>query len=278
MLRLLAIALLLSSVSYAKGDTTKIEDFLDSEFAKNKQIESFDAKVVEKKALKNVKNWYGYIIDVKAVVKARPKNRTIHQKMIWFSDGNVVTADLKDLQSGESLKKSVRPKLRDKYYKNEYLIYGNKNAKHKVAIFSDPMCPFCREFTPPALEYMKKYPNEFAVYFFHLPLPRIHQASPTLVKAAIAAELKGVNEVVAKLYRVDAKILHETDVKKILAAFNKTVGTHITERDLKSPKVLKIYQEGLDIATDLMVRGTPTVYLDGEIDMTKSKYKKVKIK
>lgn len=278
MLRLLAITLLLSSVSYANNDYTKIEDFIDSEFSNNKSIVSFDAKVLEKKPLENVKNWYGYIIEVKAVVKATPKNRTVQQRMIWFSDGNVITADLKDLQSGESLKDSVRPKFQAKFYKPEYLIYGNENAKHKVAIFSDPMCPFCREFTPPALEYMKKYPNDFAVYFFHLPLPRIHQASPTLVQAAIAAELKGVKEVVLKLYKVDEKILHETDVNKILQEFNKSVGTHITQADIKSPQVVKIYEQGISTATNLMVRGTPTIYLDGEVDMTKSKYKKVKIK
>ena len=62
---------------------------------------------------------------------------------------------------------------------------------------------------------MKKYPEKFAIYYFHRPLEAIHPASLPLVKAAIAAELKGYKDVVLKLYDVKVSS-REKNVNKIL--------------------------------------------------------------
>lgn len=276
MLKLLTITLLLSSVAYANS-SSKIEDFLEESFSKNPRLVSVDVNVVHEIPLKSVKNWTGYIVDVNAVVKSKPKNRKIHQKMIWFSNGVVISPDLTDLLTGKSLKDSIKPRFKDIYYKEGNLIYGNANAEHKVAIFSDPLCPFCREYAPSAVKYMKKYPKKFAIYFYHFPLPRIHPASVTLVKAAIVAELQGVKDVMLKLYTIKINP-REKNIGKILKAFNKLMHTNITAIDITSKKVMDIYKQNIEIATDLMVQGTPSIYFDGEVDKTREKYKKVKVK
>ena len=273
MLKLLIAVILLNSFAYA-NTSEKIEDFISEQLDKNPSLKSVDANVKSVVKLDQPKGWNAYIVQIEAVLKSKPP-KTIRQKMIWFSDGNVITKDLTDMQTGESLIQRVKPDFKSKYYTKANLIYGNENAKHKIAIFSDPLCPFCKAYVPGALEDMKKEPNKFAVYYFHFPLVRLHPASVTLVKAAVVAENMGIKDLILKLYNVKVKP-NERDAKKILAAFNKAVGTNITLKELNSAQVKKKTKFDLDVANDMMVGGTPTVYLDGKIDRTKKKYKKVK--
>ncbi|WP_297441692.1 DsbA family protein [Sulfurimonas sp.] len=271
--KLLAIALLLSSSIHAQATGDKVEEFLEDQFGENPRLESVDVKVDDTVPLKNQKGWSAYIVDVHARLKDKKKS-LIKQKMIWFSNGSMITKDLLDINTGENLSESVKPKFKPAYYTKENLIYGNENAKHKVVIFSDPLCPFCKGFVPGAIKDMKKDPEKFAVYYYHFPLTRLHPASVTLVKAAAAAELQGVKDVVLKLYTVKINP-REKDEKKILAAFNKVEGTKLSVEDINTPEVKKIVSFDVTVANDLMVAGTPTVYLDGKIDKTKKKYLKV---
>ena len=273
MLKLLATTLLLSSFVYAQNTSKKIEEFLNEEFGDNPRLKSVNAKVTEVLPLKDLKGWDAYIVHVKAVLKEKPKDE-IKQKMVWFSNGTIITKELTNMDSGTNLLETVKPDFKPEYYSKANLIYGSANAKHKVAIFSDPLCPFCRGFVPKAIEEMKKKPNTFAIYYYHFPLPRIHPAAVVLVQAAAAAEHKGVKDVVLKLYNVEINP-KEKDTNKILAAFNKAVGTNITVKDLADPEVKKQIKFDLDVADNLMVGGTPTMYLDDKIDQSKKKYQKV---
>ncbi len=273
MLKLLATTLLLSSLVQGSSSDKTIEQFLEEKFKANPNIVSLKVKIKDKIAVEKLKGWDAYIVNMNATVKAKPKNRTINQKMIWFSNGEILTQDFIDIKSGESLKDLVTPKFKDAYYKKENLIYGNADAKHKVVIFSDPLCPFCRDFVPKAIDEMRKQPNKFAVYYFHLPLASLHPAAVELSKAAIAAELKGHKDVVLNLYKVkvDSK---ERDAEKILKAFNKVIKANIKPSDLQSSAVMKHYNYDQEMADKLMVQGTPTLYFDGKVDKSKKKYKK----
>ncbi len=274
MWKLLATTLLLSSFLHAQNVSDDVEYFLEDQFSGNAKLKSVDVKVDSVVPVKEVKGWNAYIVDVTATLKKKPKD-IIRQKMIWFSNGDVITKDLITLKTGQNLQEVVKPQFKDEYYRDENLIYGNKDAKHKIVIFSDPLCPFCKGFVPGALQNLKKEPNKFAVYYYHFPLLRLHPASATLVKAAAAAELQGVKDVVLRLYTVKINP-REKDVEKILAAFNKVEGTNITVADINSEAVKKQIESDVSVARDLMVAGTPTVYLDGKVDNTKKKYLKVK--
>jgi protein-disulfide isomerase len=273
MLKLLATTLLLSSLVYADSASKKVEEFLSEEFGDNPRIKTINVKVGDIVDLKQLKGWKAYIIDVEATLKTKPKE-LIKQKMIWFSNGDIITKDLTDMNSGENLSDLVKPDFKPEYYTKANLIYGNANAQHRVAIFSDPLCPFCRGFVPDAIKEMKKYPEKFAIYYYHFPLPRLHPAAVELVKAAVAAEQKGVKDVILKLYEIKINP-KEKDINKILAVFNKTVGTNITTEDLKKPEVVKQIKHDLEVAGNVMVAGTPTLYLDDKVDKTKKKYKTV---
>ncbi len=274
MLKLLATTLLLSSFLYANTTSQKVENFLEDQFGDNPRIISLDAKVVEVKPLKELKGWNTYIVAVEAVLKDKPK-KTIKQQMIWFSNGKVITKELNELSTGDSFTEMVKPNFQDSYYTKENLVYGNADAKHKIAIFSDPLCPFCTEFAPAALKYMKKYPKTFAVYYFHYPILRIHPASGVITRAAVVAEHKEIKDVSINMYKTKVNP-REKNVEKILLAFNKAVGSDVTAKELNAPYVKKQLAHDNEIARKVFVAGTPTIYVDGKIDKTRKLYKSMK--
>ena len=276
MLKLLSTTLLLSSLAYATTPSEKIEDFLTDEFSDNPRLESVDVKVEDVVPLKDLKGWSGYIVNVKAELKSKSKKKEkIEQKMIWFSDGKMITKTLTNMDTLANETELVKPPFKEKYYKKENLLYGDINAAHKVAIFSDPECPFCKRFVPNAIKEMKAQPHKFAIYYYHLPLTRIHPSSPIIVQAAIAAEMQGVKDVILKMYEINISY-RETDVQKILDAFNKAVGSHVTKKDLQDKRVLAKVKSDMEIVRNLFIAGTPTMYFDGKLDRTKKKYKTVK--
>ncbi|WP_373072701.1 DsbA family protein [Sulfurimonas sp.] len=272
MLKLLAITLLSTSLLQAAASNKLVENFLVQNFQNNPNIKSVKVSVNSKTKIVQMPEWEAFVVDIDAILK---NNKNVTQKMIWFSNGIVITDDLIDMKSKRSLKDGVSPKIEGRHYKKENHIYGNVNAKHKVAIFSDPLCPFCRSYVPEALEYMKKHPNKFAVYYYHFPLPGLHPAAVELTKAAIAAELQGKEDVVLKLYKIKLEA-HERNITKILSAFNKVMGTNITEKDIQDPRVEKQFTQDQVTADELMVQGTPTVFFDGMKDRSKKKYLGVK--
>ena len=234
--------------------------------------------MIEKNPLKELKGWDTFIVSLKAKVKQGDDEREVKQRVIYFANDRVITADLTDLKTGENLKDAAAPKFKSEYYTKANLIYGNADAKHKVAIFSDPLCPFCRNYVPGAIEYMKKYPETFAVYYYHFPLTRLHPAAPALCRAAVAAELQGRKDIVLDLYKVGSDITRETNETKILEAFNKVANTNLKPSDLHSPMVDAQIKFDDELTQSLMIGGTPTVYFDGEKDSGKNLYKEVEVK
>ena len=274
MSKLLTTTLLLSSLVNASTTSKLVEKYLDNEFGDNPRISKLDIKVIQETPLSELKGWSTYIVDIKAVLKDKP-GETIKQKMIWFSNGIVITKELANIKTSESYTDMVKPDFQRSYYSEANLISGNKNSKHRVAIFSDPLCPFCKDFAPKAINYMKKQPEKFAVYYYHYPILRIHPASAIVIRAAVVAENKGVKDVSAKMY--DIKIdPREKDVAKILTAFNKVVGSNVTQMELQTKEVSAHIAHDQEIAKNVFVNGTPTIYLDDKIDKTRKLYKTIK--
>ena len=274
MLKLLLSSLIVSSFLQANSNAD-MEAFLIKSLSANPNILKLDVKVHKKIKLEQVEGWNAFIVNIDANVKDKQGSRDVNQKMIWFSNGTTISQDLIDLKTGKYLKDSLSPSFESSYYKKQNLIYGDVDATHRVAIFSDPLCPFCRDFVPKAINDMKKNPKKFAIYYYHFPLETMHPAAVTLVKAATAAELKGEKDMVLRLYKVKIDA-NERDESKILAAFNKSTKLKITLQDIKSKAVQEHYESDMNIASDLMVNGTPTMFFDDKLDKTKKKYQKVK--
>ena len=140
-------------------------------------------------------------------------------------------------------------------------------------IFSDPQCPFCQEVVPEIFKASKKNPELIAVYYYHLPLKRIHPVSDTLTRIMHVAQTEGKIDVVEKMYTLKINP-RETDMKKIIAAVKKHSGYEITEKKIKSEEVSKAIKADERAAVRMMVSGTPTVYIDGQWDKMRDGYKK----
>ena len=272
----LSAAILLSSLSLFGATNAEVTSFLQKQIGGNKNVSNLKITVSSRAAVKEFKGWDSVIVNLTARVKQGKQERDIEQQMIYFVHGDLITKELNNVKTGRSLSSAVSPKFQADFYTKENLVYGNANAKHKVSIFSDPLCPFCRKFVPEAINYMKKYPNDFAVYYYHFPLPALHPAAISLTKAAIAAEHKGLNKVL-EMYKVEINA-RETDEKKIVAAFNKTAGTSLTVADIHTAAVEKQFKHDKSVASKVMVQGTPTIFFDGVKDATKNKFKEVKVK
>lgn len=273
----LSAAILLSSLSLFGATNAEVTSFLQKQIGGNKNVSNLKITVSSRAAVKDLKGWDSVIVNLTARVKQGKTERDIEQQMIYFVHGDYITKELNNVKTGRALSTTVSPKFKAEFYTKENLVYGNVNAKHKVAIFSDPLCPFCRKFVPESINYMKKYPNDFAVYYYHFPLPALHPAAIALTKAAIAAEHKGLKGKVLDMYKVEINA-RETDEKKIVAAFNKTVGTSLTVADIHTPAVEKQFKHDKTIASKVMVQGTPTMFFDGVKDASKNKFREVKVK
>lgn len=272
----LSTILLLSASLFGATDA-EVVSFLKKGIGGNPNVSNLQIEINGKKNLASMSGWQAYFVSIEADVKQGAETRRINQNGTYFVSGNVIAPELVNLKTGERYNDTVAPDFNDAFYTKANRISGEANATHKVAIFSDPLCPFCRRYVPEAITYMAKYPKTFAVYYYHLPLAGLHPAAVTLTKAAIAAEQNGTENAVLRLYKVDINA-NEKDEQKILNAFNKTFGTKIDLADIRSSAVVKQFEFDQKVAQSMMVAGTPTVFFNGQKDPSKNKYKDVKLK
>ena len=147
--KILSLSVILSASLFANDST--VVDFEKKRVAQNPNVKVKDVKVNTKKDLP-LAGWNGYILDVEAIVQ----EKSLKVKDILFSNGDYIALDLIDAKTGKSLKDLVTPNLTSNYYDKTKLIAGNHNAKDKIVVFSDPLCPFCMEYIPEVINYVNK--------------------------------------------------------------------------------------------------------------------------
>lgn len=270
-------AILLFSASLMAATDADVVAFLKKGIGNNPNISNLHIDINSKKALPEMKGWQAYFVNIDGDVKQGAESRHIAQSGIYFVNGDIIAPELVNIKTGTRLNDTIAPDFNAAFYTKNNLISGDVNSKYKVAIFSDPLCPFCRRYVPETVEYMSKYPSIFGVYYYHFPLVGLHPAAETLTKAAIAAEQNGFEDAVLGLYKVEVNA-NEKDDQKILDAFNRTLKTKITLADIRNPSVVKQFEFDQQTAQSMMVSGTPTVFFNGQKDPTKMQYKTVKVK
>jgi thiol:disulfide interchange protein DsbC len=266
---ILSISVLLTSALYASSDEDIIS-FEQKRIAQNPNVKIKSVKINSKKELP-LKGWSGYILDVEANVQGKD----INAKDILFSDGKYISLELIDAESGKSLKDLVTPNLTDKYYDKSKIIAGNPNAKNKLVIFSDPLCPFCKDFVPEVIKYVNKNSDSIALYYYHFPLTGLHPAAGPMSKIIEVAKEKGIKDVELKVYEKDWEpyfTVKSIDEKVILDAFNKEFKTSIKLEEISAKKITDILEKDLAMGEEVMVSGTPTIFVNGEKDSSKLKY------
>lgn len=265
--KLLSLSVLLS-VSLFASDDVVIE--FEKRVSSNPNIKVNDIKINTKKELA-LSGWNGYILDVEANIQGKD----IKVKDILFSDGKFIALELLDAKTGKSLKDLMTPNLTANYYNKSKLIAGNHNAKDKIVIFSDPLCPFCMDYVPEVIKHVNKNSDSIALYYYHFPLLGLHPAAAPLSKLIEVARHKGIKDAELKAYKIDWEphfSSKSTDEKKILEAFNKELKTDIKLEEITSKEINEALQKDILMGEDVMVQGTPTIFINGVKDATREKY------
>jgi len=215
--------------------------------------------------------WEVYFLSLDMNIKMDNKyqKRTVPQ--VVFTKGNKITFSLKD-QYNQSYAKLLKPIVPTEAYDDEHFLAGSKNAIHKILIFSDPFCPYCQEITPALITAVQSNPQLFGLYYYHLPLLKIHPASDVTTKAMYLLQQKGEVKSIKALYHlmIDPK---ETNVNKILKAIKKKTGVNFSKSAINSSQVKAALKVDKAMKKRLMVTGTPTIFIDGVWDPTRMRYK-----
>ena len=290
--KLLSITLLASSFLFATPIEEKVSTFIKTKLKQaGPNIAVKNVKIAKKFLLEGYTGWTLYFVDVKLTVTKKGITKPAQQRYELFSNGKIVSLELLDIKTGESLKALASPKFDAKYYDKANLIAGNENAKHKIVVFSDPLCPFCTRMVPGLIEDAKARPDKLALYLYHFPLS-MHPAASVIVKCMVAAELKGYKDIALRTYTVDKgkTIKHrpedkgvaatftmmETNEKRVLNEFNKALGTKLTIADINAPKVLNHIRKDKEIQNLMLVNSTPTLYVDNVKDPNRYKYNNIR--
>ncbi|HIQ28392.1 MAG TPA: DsbA family protein [Sulfurovum sp.] len=251
-------------------DNKKLVKYIKKSVVKNPQVKVKGLTLIESKTHKDLPGW----IILLTTMDLEYQGKEIHAPETMFVKDGLITGHLINLKTGNDYRDNIKPTVPASFYDDAHLLLGNKDAKHKVLIFSDPQCPFCQEVVPEIFKAAKENPTKIAVYYYHLPLLRIHPVSDVLTRVMHVAQHEGKADVVEKLYslKIDVK---ETDTAKILAAVKAHSGYVVSEEKVNAKKVKEAVKADEVAASKMMVGGTPTIYIDGEWDKMRDGYKKL---
>ena len=277
MLRLLTIISLLSISIFAKSSNSIDDMVLEYEknrIAQNKLYKLKSIDIYFKQEIP-IKGWFGYVFNLKLLIN----DKVMDIKDTLFTNGTAIAQDLKQLKNGKSYKEFLSKKLSSSYYNDEHFIAGNKEAKNKIVLFSDPLCPFCLDYVPEVIEYVKKHNKNIALYYYHYPLLKLHPASNIVTKAMVVASNIGISNVISKIYgaNFDGKFdVDETNNQKILDEINNVLNTNITLDQVVSEDIESVLKNDRKLAKDIFIKGTPTIYINGYVDNSRIKFKNIK--
>ena len=254
----------------AQPDNQTLVKYVKKAVVKNPQVTVKGVTVIESKTHKDLPGWNILL----TTMDLEYQKKEIHAPEMMFIKDGLVTGNLIDLKTGNNYRDNIKPTVPASYYDDAHLLFGNKDAKHKVLIFSDPQCPFCQEVVPAIFNAAKENPTTLAVYYYHLPLLRIHPVSDILTRVMHVAQHEGKMDIVEKLYSLKIKP-QETDMTKILAVVQAHAGYSVSAAKVDAKEVKAALKADADAAGKMMVSGTPTIYIDGEWDKMRDGYKKL---
>ncbi len=267
MLKLLIITLSVNALLGASLED-KVLKFLKNSVSATKSYKITGVRVGGSQDVPDMAGWKVYFIKIDLDLVGKDKSISISDKV--FTNGIFITKDLLDIDTGKSIKSNFVLDFDAKFYSDSNIIAGEKTAPNKIAVFSDPLCPFCMSYMPEVIGFVKKYPKQFTLYYYHFPL-NIHPNSVTLIKASLVAKKKGIKDVDLKMYE-EAFDFDKLDEKLALESVNKLLGTKITLEELNQKDILKHMEDDQKIVDTLGLSGTPRVFVNGKIDPTRKAY------
>jgi hypothetical protein len=252
----------------AQPDTKQLLQYIKKSVVKNPQVKVKGVTVIESTTHKDLPGWTVLLTNM----DLEYQKKDIHAPETMFIKDGFVTGHLVNLKTGNDYRDEIKPSVPASYYNKAHLLFGNENAAHKILVFSDPQCPFCQEIVPGIMKAAKENPTKIALYYYHLPLLRIHPVSGILTRVMHVAQEEGKADIVEKLYSLKIKP-QETDMTKVLAAVKSHTGYSVSAKKVNAKEVKDAIKADEESAGRMMVSGTPTVYIDGVWDKMRNGYK-----
>ena len=273
MSKLLSTTLLVTLSLSASSNEDIVKNYIKHYMVKSPSVKVSSIDIIGKKELDSPKGWDAYFVNIHAEIK---KNPTVTDKVTVpetiFAKDDFASPTLIDMRTGKDLKATLKPNLKSDVYDDKHLFAGNKDAKHKIVVFSDPKCPFCQKKVPEIYKAVKANPETFALYYYHFPLLRIHPVSDILTRVMLIEQQKKHFDNAMKVYTINVKT-GDRNATRVLAEIKKVIGISLTEKDLDAKDIADELKVDQEVAVKALVSGTPTVYIDGKWDKSRNKYK-----
>ncbi len=272
MSKLLMSTVALTSILSAQEqpDNEALVKYVKQSVVKNPDVVVKGVTVIESKTDARLPGW----TILMTTMDVEFQKKEIHAPEMMFVKDGLITGHLSDVKTGNDYRELIKPTVPQSYYDDAHLLFGNKDAAHKILIFSDPMCPFCQDLVPAIFKAAKDNPTKIAIYYYHLPLLRIHPVSDVLTRVMHIAQHEGKTDIVEKIYALDIEA-KETNLTKILDAVKTQTGYVLTPEQINAQTVKDALKADQSAAEKLLVTGTPTVYIDGEWDRERNGYEKL---
>ena len=238
--------LLMSSILtalIANAGTFDIETFVKKNVVKNPQVKVKKVETVSTKKIPGDNNWNAYLV----MVNFTFKGKDIKEPMTIFVDekSGLATMSLMNINSGKEYQRTIKPSMPDSYYNETHLIAGDKNAKHKMVIFSDPKCPFCIQYVPGVLKDFKEKKGDVALYYYHMPLLRLHPVSEVLTRAMEVLQKEGKTDLAMKVYGLKISA-GEKNEEKILAALKKQLKIEVGKEEIAKKEIKEAVKRDME--------------------------------
>jgi len=270
--KLLMSTLIATTILSANAGTTPdnklLVKYIKKNIVKNPEVTIKGVTVLESKKVDALPGWTVLL----TTMDLEFQKKEIHAPEMMFTKDGLITGHLVNLKTGLDYRNEIKPTVPKSLYDDAHLLYGNKDAKHKILIFSDPQCPFCQETVPGIFKAAKENPTKMAIYYYHLPLLRLHPVSDVLTRIMHVAQGEGKIDAIEKIYAMKINP-RETNATKILAEVKKVTGYTTTQAKIDAKEVKDSLKGDQKAAAKMMVNGTPTIYIDGEWDKMRTGYK-----
>ena len=262
---LVTAVIILSTALFAKTENiTKQAVFKALTKLYGPNFENFIQPVKLKRVFSPVKNVEVYSLICK---NRTDKNKKITIPVIIFQK-RYITPFVIDIIKNKNVSavwnfKAQSPEENLKYPEDTLIYRGDKDCKNKMAIFSDPECPFCRRFVPEFIKMAKA--KNFCIYLYEFPLSFHKHAmkySKWLTALLEKAPISRKADIVTEFYRVTDD--PDKAEKKALEIAKSLGLTEAQFYKIAADKSDSIIQEHKQIADKVNVRGTPTVFINGK--------------
>lgn len=144
-------------------------------------------------------------------------------------------------------------------YREDAPYTGNKDGKIKVVVFSDYLCPYCKNLSAQLDELVKKYP-ELVVYHRTF---IIHSQAEILSRAIEAAALQGkASDANTLIFNEFLEATSEEDLSPLAKKLN--LDETKFKSDIASTEIANKVKSDDETARSINLSGTPSVFVNGK--------------